>query len=99
MQTLQICLHFALNIYSQVFSRLCPETPNMSSFFFKISQICAILKESTDRDQNLISFDGGQDTSACKISDHYSHTFTRKCLETPDMISFNKSKWCQNEEN
>ena len=40
---------------------------------------------STDHGQNLISSKGGQDASACKISGHSFHAFSRKCLETyPD---------------
>ena len=39
----------------------------------------------TDRDHNLISSVGGQDTSACKILGHSLHAFSGKCPETsPD---------------
>ena len=55
--------------------------------------------KSTDRDHNLISSEGGQDTSACKISGHSLHAFSGKCPETPDLTRFTKSKWRQKEEN
>ena len=36
-------------------------------------------------ENNLISSEGGQDTSTCKISDHSLHAFSGKCPETsPD---------------
>ena len=39
----------------------------------------------TDHDHNLISSEGAQDTSTCKISDHSLHAFSGKCPETsPD---------------
>ena len=44
------------------------------------------LQNSTDRGQKLISSEGGQDTSACKISGHFLHAFSRKWLETPIKI-------------
>ena len=44
-------------------------------------------------------FKGGQDTSACKISGHSLHAFSRKCPETPNLTRFTKSKWCQNYKN
>ena len=53
--------------------------------------------KSTDHDQNLISFEGGQDTWAYQLSGHSSHA--RKCQETSNLTSFTKSKWQQNEEN
>ena len=43
--------------------------------------------KSTERDHNLITSEGGQDTLAlaCKISGHSVHAFSRKCLVTyPD---------------
>ena len=53
----------------------------------------------TDHDQNLISSEGGQDTSACQSSGHSSLAFSRKCLEVANFARFTKSKWCQSEEN
>ena len=38
--------------------------------------------KSTDHDHNLISSEGAQDTSTCKISDHSLHAFSGKCPET-----------------
>ena len=44
------------------------------------------------RDPELISSEGGQDTSARQISGHSLHVFSRKCLETPNLTRFTKSK-------
>ena len=49
----------------------------------------------TERVHNLICSEGGQDTSACNISGHSLHAFCSKCLETPNLTRFTKSKWCQ----
>ena len=46
------------------------------------SQCVPKRRKSTDHDRNLISSEGGQDTSACKNSAHSSHVFSRKCPET-----------------
>ena len=54
-----------------------------------------IKKISTDWDYNLISSEGGQDTSACKISGHPLHAFSGKCPETINFTHFTKSKWRQ----
>ena len=48
-------------------------------------------EKSTDRDQNLINFEG-QNTLACRISGHSSHAFFRKCPETLNLTSFTKLK-------
>ena len=41
--------------------------------------------KSTDHDHNIISSEGAQDTSTCKISDHSLQAFSGKCPETsPD---------------
>ena len=43
------------------------------------------LEKSTERGHKLISSEGDQDTSLCKISGHFLHVFTGKCPETsPD---------------
>ena len=39
-------------------------------------------EKSTNCDHNLISSEGGQDTSACQISGHSLHAFSGKCPET-----------------
>ena len=57
------------------------------------------LEISTDHDHKLFSSEGGQDTSACKISGHSHHRFSGKCPETQNLTRFTKSKWCQKEEN
>ena len=57
------------------------------------------LEIATDRNHKLISSEGGQDTSAYKISAHSLHALFRKCPETPNMTPFTKSKWRQKEEN
>ena len=64
-----------------------------------LSQIVPKFKKSTDQHQKLVSCEGGQDTSPCKISAHSLYVFSRKCLETPDLTRFTKSKWRQKEEN
>ena len=50
------------------------------------------LEKSPDRNHNLISFVGGQDTAAYHISGHSLHAFSRKCPETPNLSRFTKSK-------
>ena len=55
--------------------------------FHKV-KIAPQLEKSTNYDYNLISSEGGQDTSACKISAHSLHAFSRKCPETyPDGVT------------
>ena len=54
------------------------------------------LEKSTNRGHKLISSEGDQDTSACKISGHSLHAFSGKCPETPNLTRFTKSKWRQN---
>ena len=44
-----------------------------------LSQNSAKLEKSTDRGHKLISSEGGQDTSAYKISGHFLHAFLGKC--------------------
>ena len=53
-------------------------------------------KKSTYPGHELSSFTSGQDTSACRISGHFLHVFSRKCPETPNLTRFTKSKKCQN---
>ena len=48
------------------------------------------LQKSTDRGNKLINSEGGQDTSACKISGHFLHAFSGKCPETPNLTHFTK---------
>ena len=57
-----------------------------------LSQNSAKIRKSTDRGHKLISFEGGQDTSACKISGNFLYAFSRKCPETPNLTCFTKSK-------
>ena len=54
--------------------------------------------KSTDHDQNLISSEGGQDTSACQSSGH-SSLGSPENVWSWNLVCFTKSKWCQNEEN
>ena len=58
-------------------------------------QVKVAPKWSESRDYNLISSEGGQDISTCNISVHSFHLFPEKCLETPNLICFTKSKWCK----
>ena len=62
------------------FSGKCPETPNLTCF--TKSKWRQKGGKSTDRDHDLISSEGGQDTSACKIWGHFLHAFSSKYPET-----------------
>ena len=59
--------------------------------FYKV-KIVPKLEKSTDQRHKLISSEGDQDTSACKISGHSLHAFSGKCPETPNLTHFTKSK-------
>ena len=48
-------------------------------------------QKSTDHDQNVISYEGGQDSSACKVSGFSLHVFSRKCPEPPNLTRITKS--------
>ena len=61
-----------------------------------LSKNCAKI---SGHDQNLISSEGGQDTSACQISGHSFHAVSRKSPEAQYLTYFTKSKWHQNDEN
>ena len=52
----------------------------------------AKIKNSTDCDYKLISFEGGQDTSACKILSHSHYAWSGKCPETPNLTHFTQVK-------
>ena len=58
------------------FSGKCPETHNLTRFTKSKG------RKSTDRDHNLISSEGGHDTSTCQISGHSLHAFSGICRET-----------------
>ena len=70
-----------------------PELPWNPKFdpFHKI-KIAPKLEKSTNCNHKLISSEGGQDTSACKLSGHSLHAYSEKCLETPNLPCFTKSK-------
>ena len=77
-----------------------PELPgNTKVDLFHWGKMLSKWGNSTDGDQNLISFEGGHDTSAVQILDHYAHAFSRECPETTILTCFTKSKCRQNEEN
>ena len=59
--------------------------------FHKV-KIASKLEKSTNCNHNLFTSESGQDTSACKISGHLLNGFSRKCLETPNLTRFTKSK-------
>ena len=65
---------------------------NLKFDLFHLVKIVPKLQNLTDCDPELISSDGGQDTSACKISGHFLHAFSGKCPETPNLSCFTKSK-------
>ena len=52
-----------------------------------LKQVIIALKQekSTNCNHNLINSEGGQDTSAFKISGHLLNGFSRKCQETPNL--------------
>ena len=50
------------------------------------------LESREDFHQNLISFEGGQDSSAGQISGHSSHAFSRKCPQTIKFDQFHYVK-------
>ena len=67
--------------------------PGNPKFYpFHLVKIASKLEKSTNCSHNLISSESGQDTSACKISGHFLNGFSRKCLETPNLTRFTKSK-------
>ena len=74
-------------------------TGNHKIWPVSLSKKVSKLNKSTDWDYNLINSEGGQDTSACKISGHSLHALSGKCLETTYLNRFTKSKWCQEMEN
>ena len=55
-------------------------------------KIAPKLEKSLNCDDNLSSSEGGQDTSACKISGHFLMGLSRKCPETPNLTCFTRSK-------
>ena len=65
---------------------------NRKFYPFHLVKIASKLEKSTNCNHNLISSESGQDTSACKISGHFLNGFFRKCLETPNLTRFTKSK-------
>ena len=67
-----------------------PRNPKFYPFYEV--KIASKLEKSTNCNHNLISPESGQDTSACKLSGHFLNEFSRKCLETPNLTRFTKSK-------
>ena len=61
---------------------------NPKFYLFHEVKIASKLEKSTNCNHNLINSESGQDTSACKISDHFLDGFSRKCLETPNLTRF-----------
>ena len=55
-------------------------------------EIVPKLAKLTNQGHKLISSEGGQDTSACKISGHFLHALSEKCPETQNLTRFTKSK-------
>ena len=50
-------------------------------------------------DQNRITYEGGQKTSACQIVVHVSHVSCHKFPETHNLTSFGESKCSKNMKN
>ena len=59
--------------------------------FHKV-KIVPKLEKSTNCDHNLLSSEDAQDTSTCKMPGHFLNGFSGKCLETPNLTHFTKSK-------
>ena len=55
-----------------------PENPKYDQFNW--DKVVRQWRKSRDPGSNLISSEGGQDTSAYHISGHYTHVFSRKCM-------------------
>ena len=71
------------------FSRKFRGTPNLTRL-----NVASNEGKSTDHDHNLISSEGGQDTSASKNSGHSLHAFSGKCPETsPDGRTDGRTDW------
>ena len=72
------------------------EMPGNPKFdLFHLVKIVPKLEKSTDRGHKLIRSEDGQDTSVCKISDHFLNAFSEKCPETqiwPISLSQNSAK-------
>ena len=69
------------------------EMPGNPGFdLFHYVKIATKLEKLTGHDHNLVSSEGGQDTSVSKISGHSLHVFSRKCPETQNLTRFTKSK-------
>ena len=59
---------------------------------FQEVKIVPKLRKSTNCNHNLLSSEDAHDTSACKMPGHFLNGFSRKCLETPNLTHFTKSK-------
>ena len=59
--------------------------------FHKV-KIVPKLEKSTNCYHNPLISEDAQDTSSCKIPGHFLNGFSRKCLETPNLTHFTKSK-------
>ena len=67
--------------------------PGNPKFYpFHWVKIASKLEKFTSCNHNLISSASDQDTSECKIAGHFLNGFSRKCLETPNLTRFIKSK-------
>ena len=89
----------AHQILGHSFHALLRKSPKPQIWPVSLSQMVPRWGQSTDRDQNLISSEGGQDIWTCQISGHSSHAFWRNCLEAANLTCFTKSKCHQNVEN
>ena len=63
-------IHRALTNFPKIIAKIAPKLEKLK------------LGKSTGRDHNLISSEGGQDTSACQVSGYSLHASSGKCPET-----------------
>ena len=67
-------------------------TTKMPGNPFHQVKIVSKLEKSTNCDHYLISSEGGQDTSACKMSGHFLNGFSRNWPQTSNLTCFTASK-------
>ena len=79
-----------VRIHQHAIPPLCfQETPNLTCFKVKMASKWGI---STDRDQNVICSEDGQNTPKCQIRGHSSLVLSRKYPKIANLACFTKSK-------
>ena len=67
-----------------------PRNPKYDQFHYV--KILPKLQKSTDRNHNLITSEGSQDTAAYQIAGHSPHAVSGKSPETINLTRFTESK-------